>query len=381
MDFGWQEPQRELYERVLAFAREKLGRDAAERDRERRFPVEDWRRCGEFGLLGLSVPERYRGLGLDALTTARAIEAFGRGCADMGLVFSAAAHLFAGVMPILLHGGERFRERVLPRLATGECVGANAITEAEAGSDAFALKTSAVRDGDRYVLNGAKTFVTNGPVADVIVVYASTNPAHGHLGVSAFAVEKGTPGLLVGQPFEKMGLRSSPISSLYFEDCRVPAESLLGAEGAGAAVFSDSMRWERSCLFAAYVGSMERQLEGTIAYAAERRQFRKPIGKNQAISHRIVDMKLRLEAARLLLYRACWLGDRGEDSAIEVSLAKLAVSEAAIASGLDAIHIHGGLGFMTESGVERSLRDAVPATLFSGTSEIQRDVVARRLGL
>ncbi len=377
MDFAWSEAQRDLYQRTLTFARAQLGRGAG----ERRFPVEEWRRAGEFGLLGLSLPERYRGLGLDALTTARAVEAFGRGCRDGGLVFSASAHLFACAMPILRHGGEALRARVLPKLATGEWVGANAITEAEAGSDAFALKTTAVRDGDGYLLDGAKSYVSNGPVADAIVVYAATRPGDGYLGVSAFVVERGAAGLRAGEPFHKMGLDSSPIASLYLDKVRVPVENRLGDEGAGAAIFADSMQWERACLFAGYLGAMERQLDECVAFAGQRRQFRKPIGKHQAVAHRIADMKLRLESARLLLYRACWLRDRGDDATLEVSLAKLAVSEAAVQSAIDAIQIHGGAGYLVETGVERALRDAVPSTIFSGTSEIQRDLIARRMGL
>jgi L-prolyl-PCP dehydrogenase len=373
MEFGWSEAQNDLYERTLAFARTQMN--------AREEWGAAWRRAGEFGLLGLSVPERHRGLGLDSLTTARAIEAFGRGCRDGGLVFSAAAHLFACAMPIVLHGDDALKARVLPRLASGEWVGANAITEAEAGSDVTALKTTATRDGSGYVLDGAKSYVTNGPRADVILVYAKTAPSDGYLGVTAFIVERGAVGLRVGEPFAKMGLESSPISSIYLDGCRVPAANRLGQEGEGAAIFAASMAWERSCLFAAYVGSMEWQLDECVAFAGQRRQFRRPIGKHQAIAHRIADMKLRLEGARLLLYRACWLRDRGHEATLEVALAKLAVSEAAIQSGLDAIQIHGGLGYMVESGVERALRDAVPATIFSGTSEIQRDLVARGLGL
>jgi alkylation response protein AidB-like acyl-CoA dehydrogenase len=246
---------------------------------------------------------------------------------------------------------------------------------------AFALKSRAARDGDHYLLDGEKSYVTNAPVADVFVVYASTDPSAGYLGLSAFAVERGAPGLTVGAPFAKMGLTTSPIATIYLDQCRVPSGNRLGAEGAGAAAFTASMQWERACLFAGYLGSMQRQLERCAAYAAERRQFRRPIGKNQAVSHRIADMKLRLDAARLLLYRACWQHAQGGDASLEIALSKIAVSEAAIQAGLDAIHIHGGGGFMSETGIERALRDAIPSTIFSGTSEIQRDLVAARLVL
>lgn len=381
MDFSWTKTQNELYEKVLTLTKEKLNSSSKEREFDYSFNSKTWYLFGELGIPGLCVPEEYGGMNLDALTTAHVIEALGRGCEDMGMVFSVSAHLFACVMPILEHGNELLKQQMLPKLCSGEWIGANAITEKEAGSDVFALKTKAIRDGDSYVLTGIKNYVTNGPIADAIVVYASTNPAYGYLGVTAFVIEKNTPGLIIGQPFSKMGLKSAPASSIYFEDCRIPESNRLGNEGQGARIFQSSMQWERACLFAAYIGMMDRQLEQAISYARSRRQFGKAICKNQAISHRIADMKLRLESARLLLYRACWLFERGENSVLDVSMSKLAISEAAIQSSLDTIQIHGGIGFMSEFGIERGLRDAIPSTIFSGTSEMQRDLIARELGL
>lgn len=380
MEFSWSPTQQELYERALVFAK-ALARPENERDGAGDLPDPRWRPCGEFGLMGLCAPEEHGGLGLDAVTTARVVEAFGRGCADAGLLFAAAAHLFAAVMPIVEHGTPELKRAVLPHLCAGRWIGANAITEPEAGSDAFALSTRAIRDGDDYVLSGTKSYVTNGPVADVFVVYAVTNPKHGYLGVTAFVVQRGSPGLVVGRPFEKLGLESSSTSSIYLENCRVPARNRLGAEGQGAAVFNASMQWERACLFAIYLGMMERQLEQVVAHVKQRRQFGKPLSKHQAVAHRVADMKLRLESARLLLYRACWAKDQGMDARLDISLAKLAVSEAAVQSGLDAIRLHGGAGVMSEVGVDQALRDAIPATIFSGTSEMQRDLIARSLGL
>ncbi|WP_434348615.1 acyl-CoA dehydrogenase family protein [Myxococcus virescens] len=379
MDFSWTHEQVELYDRALAFARAQL--PEATKPSKEVLPRDLWQRCGEFGFLGLPVPTAHGGLGLDTLTTARVMEALGRGCVDTGLVFSVGAHLFACVMPILESGDDAQKSRYLPRLCSGEWVGANAISEPEAGSDVFALKTRAVRDGDSYVLDGGKSYVTNGPSADVFLVYAATQPAHGYMGLSAFLVEKDTPGLSVGRAFEKMGLSTSPIAPIYLEGCRVPESARLGAEGQGAAMFKRSMQWERACLFAAYVGVMERVLEQTADFARTRKQFKKALGKNQAISHKLADMKQRLEASRLLLYQACWKMDRGQDAVMEVSLAKLAISEAAIQSGLDAIQIHGGMGYVAETGIERVLRDAIPSAIFSGTSEIQRDIIANQLGL
>jgi alkylation response protein AidB-like acyl-CoA dehydrogenase len=299
----------------------------------------------------------------------------------MGLVFAAAAHLFACAKPIEEFGEEELKNRVLPKLASGEWMGANAITESEAGSDVHALKTSADLDGEEYILNGVKSYVTNGPVADIIVVYARTNPEFGFLGLSAFAVESTTPGLKIGQTIQKMGLLSAPASSVYLTDCRVPASHRLGGEGQGSAVFGRSMQWERTCLFAGYTGMMERQLQALVEFTRQRRQFRKPISKNQAVSHKLADMKLRLDAARLLLYRACWRFDRGEDARMEISMAKLAISEAAIESSFNAIHLHGGLGYTSDVRYEMDLRDSIPSTIFSGTSEMQREIIAEALGL
>ncbi|MFE3782670.1 acyl-CoA dehydrogenase family protein [Amycolatopsis sp. NPDC059090] len=344
-----------------------------------RFSGEQWRRCGDFGLLGLSIPDKYGGLGLDSMSTALAIESFARGHQDMGLTFSACAHLLACAMPIAEHGSEELKQRLLPRLVSGEWTAANAITEPEAGSDVYALQASAKREGGEYVLNGLKSYVSNAPIADQFVVYASTEPAEGYLGISAFVVARETPGLTVGPPFKKPGLITSPIAPLYLDECRIPAANRLGEEGDGRTIFGNSMEWERTCLFAAYVGAMDRQLEQTADHVATRRQFRKPLAQQQAVAHRLADMKLRLESARLLLYRACWLRDRGEARPRDISLAKLAVSEAAIQNGLAAVHLHGGAGFMADAGVEAALNDAVPAAIFSGTSEIHRDIVAAGL--
>ncbi len=381
MDYSWTPEQDELYAGILRFARENLNATTLERDRTRRFGEEEWKKCAGFGLAGLCIPRESGGLGLDCLSTARALEALGRGCSDGGLGFSLSAHLFACAVPVHLHGSPDQKERYLARLASGEWIGANAITESEAGSDAFALKARARKEGDGYVISGEKSFVTNAPVARLFLVYASTAPENGFLGISAFLVERDTPGLKAGRPMETTGLTTSPISSLYLDDCRVPASALLGREGAGGSIFKDSMGWERSCLFAFWLGALERQLEETVDHAKSRRQFGHPIGSNQAVSHRIADMKLRLEAARLLLYRACWERAAGHPSELAASLAKLAVSEAFVASSLDAVQIFGGSGVMQEIGIERYLRDALPGTIYSGTSEMQRELIARALGL
>ena len=375
MEFSWNEDQRQLYAQTLQFAREHLKPDATEFDRDA------WAQAGAFGLLGLCVPEALGGEGLDALSTAYAMEAFGSGCEDTGFVFSAAAHLFACTMPIADFASASLRESIVPRLASGQWIGANAITEPGAGSDVFALTTRAHEDGDGYRITGQKSYVTNGPVADLFLVYATTNPAFGHMGVTAFAVPRETAGITIGRPFDKTGLSSSPVCPVYFEDARVSKDAIVGRVGQGSTIFRLSMQWERACLFGLYVGVMDRQLARCVEYASSRTQAGRAIGRNQGIGHKLADMKLRLEAARLLLYRACWAFDQGHDAELDICLSKLAISEAAIRSGLDAIQIHGGAGCMTEVGIERTLRDAIPAAIFSGTSEIQRNLIATGLGL
>ncbi|MFF0577546.1 acyl-CoA dehydrogenase family protein [Streptosporangium saharense] len=375
MDFAWDPDQRERYELV--------------REKTRTWPVtengfltrEDWGRCAALGLTGLSVPVEYGGGGLGFLDTALTVEAFGRGCQDMGLVFATMAHLFACAMPVAEHGREELRAATLPGLCSGDLVGANAITEEGAGSDVTAMTTRAVADGDDYVITGVKSFVSNAPIADVFTVYASTDPAFGHMGVSAFAVSRRTPGLTVGEPFRKVGLESVPAAEVTFDGCRVPASAMLGVRGQGAAIFQSSMRWERTCLFAGYVGLTERLLDAVVEHAGERRQFGRRISDNQAVSHRVARLWLRLEAARLLLWRACWRLDRGERAVLDVAMAKLAVSEGAVRAGLDAVQIFGGAGIRGAAGVERALRDALPSTVFSGTSEIQLEQIVKELGL
>ncbi len=381
MDFSWTAAQKEFYDGVLRFARAELNDEVIARDRGHLFGAAEWKKCGEFGLLGLCIPEEYGGMGLDHLSTALALEALGRGCQDMGLAFAISAHLLAVARPIADGGDEALKRRLLPRLCSGEWIGANAITEAEAGSDAFSLKTRSERTGDTYRLTGTKSYASNGPVAHIFLVYAMTDPEKGYLGIDAFAVHRDLPGVTVGKPIDKMGLHGAPASSLYLENVEVTAADRVGRSGGGAELFTGSMLWERSCLFATYVGMMERQLELVASYAAERRQNRRPIGRNQAVSHKVANMKLRLESARLLLYRACWVRDQGQDGMLEVALAKVAISEAAVQNGVDAVQIFGAVGYSSELGVERMLRDAIPSTIFSGTSEVQRNLIASRLGL
>lgn len=380
MDFSWNEQDRELRAALIAFCRTQLPLgDVARRDQDAEFSSKAWRLCGEQGLLGMHVPEQLGGLGLSALTGAYLMEAFGYGCEDRGLAFSVAAHLYACMHPIQEFGTPAQRSRFLPRLASGAAVGCHAMTEPEAGSDVFSMKTRAVLRGDVYVLDGVKCFVTNGPVGDVFLVHAVTDPRKKFFSLSTFLVDRDTPGLTVGRPHQKLGLRTSPLGDLYFDACEVPVENRLGLEGQGGVIFTSAMARERTCLIAIYVGAMQRQLEESIAYARERKQFGQHIGSFQAVSHKLVDMKVRHQAAQLLLYKSAWELTRGEEDP-DAGVAKLFISEAAVQSGLDAIQLRGAFGVLSGS-AERFLRDAIPSRVFSGTSEIQRNNLASALGI
>lgn len=381
MDFSWSDDQLALRRSIVEFAQRELGEGILADDRSGTLSRSKWRKCAEMGIHGLAVPEAYGGTGHDVLTTVLALEALGYGCADAGLLFAIGAQMWAVQAPILRFGSEEQRRHYLPRLIAGEIIGAHAITEPGSGSDTFSMTATAERRGEEYVLNGSKTFATNAPIADVFVVFATTNPKRGFMGVTAFLVDKGTPGLTAGKAIDKMGIRTSPMGEVFLSDCVVPASSRLGGEGNGGTIFTHSMGWERTCILAGAVGAMERQLDTCIAYATQREQFGKAIGKFQSVSNKIVQMKIRFETSRLLLYRAAWLRANGQDATTEVAMAKLCISEAHVASSLDAIQIHGGYGYSTETGIERDLRDAVGSRIYSGTSEIQHEIIARAIGL
>ena len=381
MDFSFTPEQQALRGEIVKFARKELNADIAARERDQEFPRACWDKCAEMGILGLPFPAEYGGSAADIVTTMVAMEALGYGCRDSGLIFAINAQMWAVQTPIWNFGTEDQKRRYLPRLCAGEWIGAHGMSEPGSGSDSSGLATTATRRGDRWVLNGTKTFVTNGPIADVFVVFATTDPALGFMGLTGFVLEKGTPGLAVGPPIEKMGLRTSPMSELVFQDCELPAEALLGREGGGSRVFASSMEWERGCLLASYIGAMERQLETCVEYARTRRQFNRPIGKFQSVANMIVDMKVRMETSRLILYKVGWLKTSGCDAVMDAAIAKLHLSEAWVQSCLDAIQIHGGYGYMTEFELERDLRDSIAGRIYSGTSEIQRNIIAAQLGL
>jgi alkylation response protein AidB-like acyl-CoA dehydrogenase len=381
MDFSLSEEQERYREELVRFAAAELNDDLIRRDAEEAFNRDAWKKCAAVGIQGLPVPEEFGGGDADALTVMVAMEALGYGCRDNGLLFSLNAHMWSCEMPLVQFGTEEQKRRYLPGLCDGSLIGVQAMTEPGSGSDAFALSTTAAPRGEGFVLDGTKTFITNAPVADVFVVFATTDRSKGLAGICAFLVDAETPGVSTGPPIHKMGLRTSPMSEVVFDGAAVEGSSMLGPPGAGMTLFNSSMEWERSCILASAVGTMQRQLERCTSYARERKQFGKPIGKFQSVANKIVDMKLRVETARLLLYRLGWLKGRGKKAAMDAALVKLYVSESFVQSSLDAIQIHGAYGYTTELEVERELRDAIGGRIYSGTSEIQRTIVAGHLGL
>lgn len=373
--------QEALYASVKEFAAEHVAPGVLERDRTESWDPDVWKQVAAQGLAGLPVPEQYGGSGADVMTTGVALEALNYGGRDAGLNLSLGAHLTIGAMPVVLHGSEDQKQRWLPRMASGETIGAFAITEPDAGSDTAAMKATGRREGDTWVLNGTKTFITNGELADVVTVVVRTDAdAPSGRAFSAFLVETDSPGFRVSKKLRKMGNRSSPTNELSFADVAVHESQMLGEQGTALwKVGFECFDWERTCMIASAVGSMHRELDECVRYAREREAFGKPIGALGAIQHKLAQMRIRLENARSLQRRAAWLKDQGREHQLEASMAKAYVGEAAVASALDAVQLHGGWGYIDEFHVERGLRDAKLAAIGGGTTEIQEMVIARTL--
>ncbi|MDG4762662.1 acyl-CoA dehydrogenase family protein [Solwaraspora sp. WMMD406] len=375
----WDEDQLALREGMRQWCQDLAG---AEHDAiGTGFPWDAWKQFRSSGILGLPFDPAHGGAGADLLTTMFVLEALGHGCRDGGLSFSLATTLCSTGVPLQHFGTPEQKERYLPRVCSGDLIGAHAISEPDTGSDALSMRTMAVRDGDHFVLNGSKSFVTNGPIADVVVVYARTRPGGGPIGITAFLVDADTPGFSAGQPIKKMGLTSSPMSELYFDDCRIPADRAIGGIGRGFLLLEHVMKWEILCSFIINVGEMQHRFERCLEYARTRTQFGKPIGSFQAISHKLVDMRIQLETARRWLYDTAERLVAGEDVTTDVAISKLITSEANVASGLAAIQIFGGNGYMSEYGLDRELANAVGGTIYSGTTEIQYNRISSMLGL
>lgn len=382
MNFSLSEEQQLIKRNIIEFSQKELNKNVIERDAQQHFPHELWRTCAEHKLQGLPVDVQYGGAGLDPLSSMIALEGLGFGSHDGGLNFSVCAHLLACVVPLWKFGTEEQKREFLPQLCNGERIAVNAITETTSGSDAFNLQTTAIETSEGYVINGIKTFSSNGPVADTILVYAVTDKEKGFYGgITAFILDKNTKGFRVGQRFEKMGLRTCTISELIFENVLVPKQNILGGLGGGSRVFNYSMDWERTGMAACHIGTMERLLDQSMEYAKTRQSGKEMIGKKQAVAHKIANMKVQLEAARLLTYKAAMGIDVSKDNTLNASIAKLFVSEALNTIAMDTLHIHGGNGYMTAYEIERAVRDAIGSTIYSGTSDIQRNIISGWLGL
>ena len=377
MDFSLTEEQRLLKKTVREFAEAEIGPHAREWDEKQEFPRAVFTKLGELGLMGVVWPAEYGGSGMSTLDYAIVMEELSR--VDAGVALSVAAHNSLSSGHIFLAGTEEQKKKYLGPLARGEKIGCWGLTENSAGSDAGGTKTTAVRDGAHWVLNGSKTFITNGRVADTAVVMAVTDRAKGAKGISAFILERGMKGFRSGKKEDKLGVRSSDTSELVFEDCRVPAENLLGKEGSG---FVDTLKIldrGRIGIAAFSIGIAQAALEASMTYSLGRRQFGHPIADFQAIQFKIADMATKVSAARLLAWHAASLRDAGKEHKVESSMAKLFASEAAVEIALDAVQIHGGYGYLKEYPVERYLRDSKLGTIGEGTSEVQRLVIAREL--
>jgi L-prolyl-PCP dehydrogenase len=379
MDFSLTDEQESAYEQAIRFAREELNPhyvpDASD------FPKDLFRKFGEFGCLGSMVPAEFDGVVQNGGTTAIIYEALGYACADFGLLHAAVTQMLCATS-LAKFGSTQQKETLLRELCRGTVIASQAMTEPEAGSDTSQLRTLAVLEDNEYVIRGTKVFITNAPVADIALVFAVTDPTKGFFGkTSCLLVDLDSPGVSRGKPMQKMGLDTLQNGELFFDDVRIPDVAVLGKPGNGGAVFSDTMTWERILLFATVVGKMQRVLETTIDYAKSRKQAGVAISKHQAVSHKIADMRVNLELARLAVYKAAWLKDQGKSAYLEASIAKLFSSESCRQMCLDAIQIHGGYGYMKEYEVERELRDALAGTIYSGTSEIQRNIIARLSGL
>lgn len=378
MDFALTEEQLLFREQVLRFARKEIVPRVQEHDLKGEFDWESWRKLGEFGILGLHFPEDLGGSGADVVTSVIAAEALGEAGVDGGLTLSYGAHTYLCADTIFAHGTDAQRRRYIPKLATGEWVGCMGLTEPGAGSDVASLRTRAERRGDTWLLNGTKMFITNGAIADVAVIYARIGPGTGQEGISAFIVEKGTPGFSVGRRLNKMGVRTSPTSELIFEDCVIPAENLLGQESGGFLMAMRTVEWDRSTLLAPFMGAATFLIQRCSRYAQEREQFGRPIASFQAVKHRIADIKIFLEAARSLVYRIAWCKDQGRPlNHLEAAIAKLFIGDWSLKPTNDAMLVFGGYGYCHEYDVERIFRDSRLAPIGGGTSDIQKVLISR----
>ncbi|ACK95541.1 acyl-CoA dehydrogenase AcdA [Bacillus thuringiensis] len=377
MHFKLSEEHEMIRKMVRDFAKNEVAPTAAERDEEERFDRELFDQMAELGLTGIPWPEEYGGIGSDYLAYVIAIEELSRVCASTGVTLS--AHTSLAGWPIFKFGTEEQKQKFLRPMAEGKKIGAYGLTEPGSGSDAGGMKTIAKRDGDHYILNGSKIFITNGGIADIYVVFALTNPESKQRGTSAFIVESDTPGFSVGKKESKLGIRSSPTTEIMFEDCRIPVENLLGEEGQGFKVAMQTLDGGRNGIAAQAVGIAQGALDASVEYARERHQFGKPIAAQQGIGFKLADMATDVEAARLLTYQAAWLESEGLPYGKESAMSKVFAGDTAMKVTTEAVQVFGGYGYTKDYPVERYMRDAKITQIYEGTQEIQRLVISRML--
>ena len=371
------------FSKMLSDLTTALNEDNIDWDQRGEFPWHKWKILRETGILGLPFPKEFGGADYDLTNTMKTLEELGYQCGDAGLNMAVSTQIVSTGIPLLRFGSAEQKQRYLPKICSGEIICAHAVTEPGGGSDAFGMETTAESQGyGRYILNGRKTFISNGPIGDLFVVYAMTNRNLGALGgASVFLIERGTPGFTVGSPIPKMGLRTLQLSELEFNNCELAADSVIGKIGLGFPILEYVMKWEILCGFVINVGEMQRRLEKCIDYAKRRKQFGKSIGSFQAIAHKIVDMHIGVTTAREHLYQTAAKIQRKENATVDVAIAKLITSEANVQSALSAIKIFGGKGYMVEYEIEKELRNSIAGTIYSGTSEIQRNKIASMLGI
>jgi alkylation response protein AidB-like acyl-CoA dehydrogenase len=378
MDFNLTEEQKMFMETVYRYGRDEIQPLSEEADLKGEFSFPIWKKMGAMGLLGLPLPEKFGGSGAGIVTCCLAGEALGRAGVDGGHLLALGAHTYLCASNIMNFGSEDQKKKYLPKLASGEWIGCMGLTEPSSGSDAASIRTTATKSGNEYILNGSKTFITNAPFAQVMVIFANVDRSKKHEGITAFIVEKGTPGVSTGKPFHKMGCKTSATSEIFLEDCKIPPENVLGGEGKGWHIALSGVEWDRSTLMAPFLGGACYGLELCAKYANERIQFGRPIREFQAIQRRIADMKVFLEAAKLAIYRVAWAKDQGKMlNPLEAAIGKVYVGDTGFEMASQAVQIFGGYGFMHEYPVERNFRDAKLAPIGGGTSDIMRMIVSK----
>ncbi|HNW28412.1 MAG TPA: acyl-CoA dehydrogenase family protein [Spirochaetota bacterium] len=382
MEFGFTEEQLMFRDTVYRFAKKEIAPLVEQADLKSEFSKEIWGKLGGMGLLGLPFPEELGGGGADVVTCCLSGEALGHAGVDQGHLLALGAHTYLCTDTLYKNGNDAQRKKYVPKLASGEWIGCMGLTEPGAGSDAGSLQTSAVKKGDKWILNGSKTFITNAPVCDVCVVYATVDKKLKQNGITAFIVEKGFKGFSTGEPFHKMGVRASTTSEVFLDNCEVPEENLLGEVGKGMAYTHETLSWDRSALLAPFIGGMQFAIEECTKYSQERVQFEKPINTFQAIQHKLADLKIIKEAAKMVVYRVAHDKDTGKPlNHMHTSIAKAVVGDWGLKAASEAVQVFGGYGFIHDYPIERFLRDAKLAQIGGGTSEIQRFIISRILSM